>query len=69
MKSYVTPNDLKAIQNVKGKILATSSNGIVIVKTVTIYTVWIPEENFQLCNTYSSEEAWKTFIKYSEDNQ
>lgn len=66
MKSYVTPNDLKKIENTKGQILATNANGIVIVKTVNIFSVWNPEDGFIFCHTFSEEEAWEVFVKYSK---
>ena len=65
MKKYVTPNDMKKIEGVKGIILR-QQNGIVLVKTDTIYSVWKPEDGFSFCNTFDLKEAEDTFEKYKE---
>ena len=63
MKKYVTPNDMKKIEGVKGTILK-EQNGVVLVKTDSIYSVWNPEDGFSFCNTFDAQEAEQTFEKY-----
>lgn len=63
MKKYVTPNDMKKIEGIKGTILE-SKNGVVLVKTADIYSVWMPEDGLSFCNTFDIKEAVDTFEKY-----
>ena len=65
MKKYVTTNDMNKLQGIKGQILE-SNNGVVLVKTADIYTVWIPESGLMITNTYYILEAAQAFEKYSK---
>lgn len=67
MKRYVTPNELKRIENIKGQVLE-SENGIVLVKTLDIYSVWVPDTGFIFCHTFDIKEAADTFTKFKGDN-
>jgi hypothetical protein len=63
MKKYVTPNELKRIENIKGQVLE-SENGVVMVKTADIYSVWMPETGLIVCHTFDIKEAADTYIKF-----
>lgn len=64
MKKYVTANDMNKLQGTKGYILE-SKNGITLVKTSNIYTVWGPESGLMIINTFYISEAALAFDKYS----
>lgn len=66
MKKYVTTNDMNKLQGIKGHIIE-EKNGVVLVKTANIYTVWIPESNLMITNTFYISEAALAFEKYSEE--
>jgi len=61
---YVFAKDLARIQGIKGQIIE-SKNGITLVKTLDIYTVWNAEDGFIFTHTFSIKEAAETFEKYS----
>jgi hypothetical protein len=65
MKKYVTTNDMNKLQGIKGQILE-SNNGVYLVKTADIYTVWIPESGLMITNTFYILEAAQAFEKYSK---
>jgi hypothetical protein len=68
MKKYVTTNDMNKLQGIKGQILE-EKNGVVLVKTSNIYTVWIPESGLMITNTFYISEAALAFDKYSESRE
>ena len=68
MKKYVTTNDMNKLQGIKGQILE-EKNGVVLVKTSNIYTVWIPESVLMITNTLYISEAALAFDKYSESRE
>lgn len=72
MKAYLTPNDLKKIENKKGTILI-SSNPINLVeqksdeieKGTSVYTVWNFVDGYIFIRTQNYDEAIKTFEKFA----
>jgi hypothetical protein len=65
MKRYVTSNDMKKIENTKGQIIE-SKNGVFLVKTSDIYTVWMPETGLMIENTFYILDAVLAFDKFSK---
>jgi hypothetical protein len=72
MKDFLTPNDLKKIENKKGTILI-SSNPINMVETksdeievgTSVYTVWNFVDGFIFVRTQNHDEAYEVFKKFA----